>query len=155
MSPRAGLGRRATDLFFTKQRQDSTVYLCRCGVNRKSCRTSYQNLRSNFQTAHPNYLDALCSDDSVSQERMEKYFKSSKTAHIYGWIDYILNGLLPFSHVQKPVIRKHNIHDSISLTTFMKYMRSLTKSVERKIVSLIPQKFWRLRFFPCKVCECI
>ena len=141
MSRRYGVGRRVAELFFTKQSEHSDTYLCRCGTKRKRCGTSYQNLLSHVQTAHPDHIDLLTSDSDVSQERMDAYFKTSKSAHIYGWIGYLVNGLLPFSHVQKPHIRKHIIHQSISLTTFKKYLHALTESVEHKITSLLPTKF--------------
>lgn len=147
------LGRRVAELFFTKVPEEDNIYVCRCGKKRNRCGTGCQNLLTHVQSAHPDDTEFLLSDVDVSQSKMEKHFEKSKSAHVYGWLDYIVSGLMPLYHVQKPVIRKHIRQSQISLATFKKYMTALIGHVEPKISCLLPFSIcaciWRvvLRFY--------
>ena len=109
-------------------------------MKRKRTGTSYQDLVPHVQIVHAGYLEKLLSDDSITQLQMKIYFTSTKSNQLYGWLDFIVNGLMPFSYVEKPIILKHVRHEAPWLTTFMKYIRSLTEHVEQKIEKILPPK---------------
>ena len=140
MPPRNGLGKRLTEQFFSKAHKNSDIYTCQCGVRRKRTGTNYQNLISHVQAPHPDYFEKLCAGNDLDQSKMKNYFLTAKSSHIYGWIDFIVSGLLPFSFVEKHSIRKHIRHEDININTFMKYISGLTRAVEEKIATLLPEK---------------
>ena len=140
MPARFGVGRRVSELFFTRDGDNTNIFTCRCGTKRKKAGSSYQNLVSHVQSAHPDYLDVLSSDETVAQAQIDKYFQTSKAGNLFGWIDFIVNALLPFSFVEKPIIRDHVKYKPTSLSTFMRYLSLLTEVVEQKIARLLPEK---------------
>ena len=135
-----GLGKPVAELFFERE-NESNIFTCKCGTKRKRTGTSYQNLLSHVQSSHPNYFAQLQSGEELTQKNLHDYFTTTKSNNIYGWLDLILNGLLPFSFVEKNLIRQHVRHSSLSLNTFMKYVRLLTEHVEEKIAKILPPKF--------------
>lgn len=139
MTARVGLSRRVADVFYTNSPKKSNTYRCRCGKKRKKCATSYSNLLSHVLAAHLDHFDLPTHDTFSSQECVDNHFKTTKTFRVFGWLEYIIKGLLPFSYVQKPVIKKHIVHNTISLSTFLKYTRLPTEFVEKKIV-VSPEK---------------
>ena len=140
MPARTGKGKRVSELFFTRCPTNADVYVCRCGTKRKRTGSSYQNLTSHVQTAHPNYMDLIECDEKLTQAQLDKYFTTAKSKHLYGWIDFVVNGLLPFHYVEKLIIRKHLKHEPPSLDAFMKYLQLLTEHVEMKIKNLLHSK---------------
>ncbi len=103
-------------------------------AKRKRAGSSYQNLISHVQSAHPNYLELVSCVDDLSQARIDHYF-TMKAKDSHGWIDLIVNGLLPFPYIGKNLIRKHVKCEPPSLDTFMKYLQLRTERVETKITS--------------------
>ena len=135
-----GIGKQVAELFFT-QENNSNVYVCRCGTRRKRTGTSYQNFFSHLQTAHGSCIEKLTSGDSLSQSHLNDYFVTSKSGHLFAWIDYIMSRLLPFSFVEKAVIRKHILIKPYSLNTFMKYMTLLIELLELKIAESLHRRW--------------
>eukprot|EP00171_Calliarthron_tuberculosum_P003101 IDg3101t1 len=138
MAPQKGVGKRVCDLFFTRDSTNSNVFMCQCGTKRKRSGTSYSNMLSHVQSSHADAYQRVLTGERVSQSQLDGYFSTTKSGHLYGWLDFIINGLLPFSFVEKRLIRKHVKHDPPSLNTFMKYLGLLTKLVERKVSDLLP-----------------
>lgn len=66
---------------------------------------------------------------------------STQGATYFGWYNLIVNGLLPFSYVEKDLVRRNSKHSATFLYTFMQYLPALTKRVECKISSLPPTTF--------------
>ena len=98
---------------------------------------SYQNLVSHVQTAHPDYFEVLNSGGGLSQTHLEKYFATSKSNSIYRWVDFDVTGLLPFSFVEKQVVKPRIRHAPFRIPTLMKYTSSLAEEVEQKIFELL------------------
>ena len=72
---------------------------------------------------------------------MQDFVNTTKAGNLYGWFDLIINGMLPFSAVEKSIFRTHVKHKPVSLSSFMRYLPRLTESVERKITQLLTSKF--------------
>lgn len=139
MTVRIGTGRRISELFFNQESNDN-VFICKCGVRRKKAGSSYANLVSHVRSAHPDYAELLSSDRNITQTQIDRFFNTTKAARFFGWFDLIINALLPFSFVEKKVVREHVKHDPMSLSTFMRYLPLLTELVENKIADLLPPK---------------
>lgn len=137
--PKDSTGRRICNIFFTPG--PDNYWQCKCGTRRKKVGSSYENLMSHVRTAHPDYQELLKNGASVSEDQISFYFASKKSNSYYGWLDLIINELLPFSFVEKPIARKHIKHDPICLNTFMKYMKKLTVHVEHRLSNILPEKF--------------
>ena len=91
-------------------------------------------------SAHPDYLNLLSNDDELEQTRLNQYFTTNKSKNLYGWVDLVVNGFLPFNTVEQNLYRKHIRHQPVSLETFMKYMNELAVHVEKKISHLLPKR---------------
>lgn len=140
MPRRPGEGKQISEAFFKRESPHSNIYSCLCGTKRRRTGTSYQNLLSHIQSAHPEYESMLSSSDDLTQVQLDEYFSTSKSKSLFGWFDFIINGLLPFVFVEKQIIRRHVKHDPPSLSTFMKYLNLLTRHVETKIAAILPNK---------------
>ncbi len=140
MAEREFSGKRISEFFFRRSEEDDTVYECKCGNKRNRTGTSYTNLVSHVQKAHPDYLGLMRKGNMHGQSHLDNYFPMSKAKHIHGWIDLIVNGLMPFSSIEKPIICCHVKHEPFSLNTLMKYLSAITEIVERKIAMILPQK---------------
>ena len=77
---------------------------------------------------------------TINMESRMTFFYDSKTVSAYGWLDLIINGLLPFSICQSAVYKKYVKYSSLSLPTIMSLIGRLTKYVEAKIRSILPSK---------------
>lgn len=130
--------KRVCEIFFTREPTTGNVFTCRCGVKRKRSGTSNTNLISHILSAHADAYQDISSGSELGQSQLDQYFSAGKPCNLYGWLDLVINGLLPFSFVEKQIVRTHVKHEPISLTTFMKYMTLLTAQVEQKISLLLP-----------------
>ena len=140
MPARTRNGKSVSEIFFTQYPTNADDYVCRCGTKRKRTGSSYQNPTSHVQTAHANYMDLIECDEEITQAQLDKYFTTAESKNLYGWIDFVVNGLLPFHYIEKLIIRKHLKHEPPSLHTFMKYLQLLTEHVETKMKNQLPSK---------------
>ena len=76
----------------------------------------------------------------MSQLQIDQLFRTTKACKYFGWLDFIINNLLPFSFVERETIRTHVKYESTALSTFMDYMSKLTTHVEQKLAVLLPEK---------------
>lgn len=135
-----GEGRRIADVFFTRISADSDHYVCRCGKHRKKAGTSYANLMSHVKTAHSEYKSTMNTDGSSKQTDIDKHFEVVKPNLLHGWHGLIITSLLPSSTLESRVFREHVKQESVSLSTFMRYLSRLTRVVESKISRLLPNR---------------
>lgn len=112
-----------------------------CGTEWKRSGSNYSNLLSHVQSLHADAFRQMQEGTKLSQFQLEEYFNTVKSGNLYGWLNFIINGLPQFTFFEKPIIRKHLRHDAPSLNTFMKYMSDLSQIVEHKISKLLPSKF--------------
>ncbi len=137
------------DRFFKLIDESSNLWECIGGKKPKQSGTSYVNLVSHVRSPHASLYEEHVRDISAGNtvpqtsffESKVKLFYGSKTQNVYGWLDLILNLLMPFYSCENAVLRKYVKHNSISYSTFIKYMEGLTKIVENKIQVLLPDKF--------------
>lgn len=114
---------------------------CKCGWEAKfqSCK-GYTNLQAHIIAAHPEYV-SLTNDTKKNQMLIEEAFCPSKVRTLWGWLDWVIGDLLPFSFVEKQRVRRHSKLPSISVESFMQTMVLLTGAVEEKIKKLLPNMF--------------
>lgn len=115
-------------------------YLCKCGaIREKKPNTGWSNLMSHITKEHPAYLQET--NQSGNQPSLKMTFYSAKTINIYGWINWILSCGLPFTTVSNQTFHQYTKLTPICYNTFMKYLESLTKLLEKKISKMLPEKF--------------
>lgn len=86
-------------------------------------------------------MELIDEDPSTTQTKLDEYFTTLHSKHLFSWKDFIINGLLPFHFVEKAVIRKHVKAEAPSIKTFMKYLHLLTECVEKKVAAKLPNQF--------------
>ena len=135
-----GFSKRVSDVFVSPDPANASKFICRCGTRRKKSGSSYQNLLTRVQSAHPGLLRIISIDDDMCQAQLDSYFSTARSKHLFVWIDLIVNNLLPFYFVTKKEIRKQVKYEPTSLKTSMKYIGKLTETKKEKISSLLPDK---------------
>ena len=134
-------GRKVAELFFNKVNDDTDMWQCRCGKKRKRSNKSYENLLSHIRSAHKGYEKLMVGDLTQQQTQISSFFNSDVAQNYFGWFNYIINGLKPFSDVESAVVRESMHFKPMSLSTFMRYLPRLVALVEKKISNLLPNKF--------------
>lgn len=61
--------------------------------------------------------------------------------NVNGWMELIIENLLPFSSCDYPKFLPHIKYEKITTETFTKYIALLTKAIEEKIKYSLPSKF--------------
>ncbi len=130
-------GKLIREKFYTLAHEENCIWKCKCGVLRKQSGSSYTNLVSHVQTQHPESCaellrDFTCANSTskhVNEISVLKIFYGSKIQNLFGWIDLVVNGLLPFTSYENEPLVKHVKYGTVSYTTLMKYMSCLTRSV--------------------------
>ena len=134
-------GRKVAELFFNKVNDDTDMWQCRRGKKRKRSNKSYENLLSHIRSAHKGYEKLMVGDLTQQQTQISSFFNSDVAQNYFGWFNYIINGLKPFSDVESAVVRESMRFKPMSLSTFMRYLPRLVALVEKKISNLLPNKF--------------
>ena len=99
-------------------------------------------MRTHIKTQHkPVYDEFLNGSCDKAAFNVEKYRYCSKCRQIYGWLEYIILTLSPFSYIENKIVRKRFSNDPISLTAFHSYMYYLTEHLEENICNELPDKF--------------
>ena len=109
------------------------------------CGTVYKNPVSGF-TNFMTHLNGSHKDEYQQEYKNVKsqpggrdistYFKrkaSVKATNIYKWIDWVVEGNLPFYFVNLEITRQNSIMDPISTKFIKKYMRLLMKKIQADI----------------------
>lgn len=95
MSPTSGKKERIAELFFTLDSSNPSTFICRCGTRRRRSGSAYQNFLSQVQNAHPSHLDLVERQNDFNQSQLDAFSTIEKSKHLFGWMDFIINGLLP------------------------------------------------------------
>ena len=81
-------------------------------------------------------------EERVKGNTVDSYFAApDRVVNVISWLDWIVMEGKPFNTVQKERTRKYSKLKPISIKTFMKYMRVLTKSVEKAVAAELPDQF--------------
>ncbi len=109
-------------------------------------RTWIWKFLSHVRKVHPEEYQLALADnaESVTSQRgsdASLMFYTQKVVEIYGWLNFVVDGLQPFSVTENSVFRKFSRHGSISCTILMKYLDSITKNVEKRIARKLPDRF--------------
>lgn len=94
MATKTGLGNRVCELFLSRMVQKLASTLAGVVLNGKELDRA--NLISHVQSAHPNYMGFITMDSEQCLTQLEDYFMTTKSKHLYGWMDLIVNGVHPF-----------------------------------------------------------
>lgn len=141
MSRSPSKGQRILDFFFKPVSEGLDEWVCECGTKRKQSCSGYKNLVSHAEKQHLGNLRAFLNDcDETPSTSPVSLFFNTKTEKIHGWLDLVINGLLPFSTVINPVFIRSAKFKSISRPALNKYMSLLTLRVENKISKTLPSK---------------
>lgn len=145
-------GKRVRDAFFSQDAADCKSWICRCGKKRRVTGTGYTNFVNHVREMHPVELNSLCngatttaSTASTSRDATssvpEIFLWKRNAVKVNGWMEYIVHNLLPFDSCEKKTITTHIKYAPMALNTFMKYIERLMRHVEKKVASLLPEKF--------------
>ena len=135
------------DAFFTRVDGTEFDWKCKCNIVRKQSGSGYTNLVSHVRDKHPENLQTLRSDSeqpastTTSLSTPLSFLYGKRAEQLFGWIDLVVSGLLPFSVVSNSTYRKHVRYEGINRETLGKYMRNLTFRVEAKIKEELPSQF--------------
>ena len=114
---------------------------CSCGWKGKYKSSSgYTNLQAHIVGSHPECLK-LTGNLKDDQRLIADCFYSKKVKSYWGWLDWVIGDLLPFSFVEKSRVRENSKFEPISVDTMMNLMDLLTKKVEETIITLLPEAF--------------
>ena len=120
---------------------------CKCNTVRKQSGSGYKNLVSNVREKHPEDLLALRnepqhpSSTASSLSTPVSFIYGKRAEQLYGWIDFFVSGLQPFSIVSNAPYRKHTRYEEINREILGKYMRMLTVRDQEKIGQELPSQF--------------
>ncbi len=147
-------GRRVRDAFFTQDPNDESLWVCFCKIERKQSGSGYNNVLSQVQSRHAAQLQDLrnAEDSDASSgtvnyatgpesELRESYFFRPKVISAHEWIEFVTAAILPFSVVENHSFQKQSKFQLIHRSSLMKYVSKLTRSVESKIRTFLPENF--------------
>ncbi len=145
-----------------KRQGNGCTWTCYCGEKRKKTGSGYTNLFDHVKNQHKNYVSVLnsakeagwnektmntghdilrqISPQSTNQTTIHS-FVPKKANNIYGWLNWVITSGQPFSFVEEPTTRMYTNLQRISRKTFVKYMNLTVIQVEKKISSMLPNKF--------------
>jgi hypothetical protein len=117
-----------------------TTFKCQCGTERsQDLKKGYVNLVSHIKTQHPDWNITM--DTKQRMKDNQNPFINRKASTYYSWLRWIIMDNLPFTFVEKPLTRKNSKLENVAVDSLMKHLKSLTEEVERKVASLLPNKF--------------
>lgn len=120
--------------YFT-QKTDGVTWKCKCGKERKKGR-GWSNLMDHISRQHHDTLE-----EAKKKSGQISHFFTKKDSNLFGWVDWIVSDLLPFSFCERPAARKYTRLSPIAVETLMSAINLLTVKVEEKIKKLLPDVF--------------
>lgn len=96
---------------------------------------------SHKRTEHPRCEEVLRTEPTSSQIQVVNFFDTRCATNYNSWLNYTVNCLHPFSHVEKEVIPRSVKFSPMLIHTFMLFLPRLTKKVEKKIEDTLPSSF--------------
>lgn len=130
-----------TDETHPKFDPDKVQYLCRCGVVRSKNNSGWSNLFSHIKDSHSDYKSVIELSRSNSCSRPLDFMINVKVKNIFGWIEWIVMGMHPFTFCALELTHKYTNLKSICYNTFMKYFRIVSEHVEKIVAKELPQRF--------------
>ncbi|KAL0217579.1 hypothetical protein RCL1_008160 [Eukaryota sp. TZLM3-RCL] len=77
----------------------------------------------------------------TNEQGLHKFVIADRSGTIFGWLDLIITGQLPFNTVAKKNYRLYSKLKSISRNTLMKYAILVHEAVRKKIAGLLSESF--------------
>lgn len=129
-------------LFYFKKLEDKPgQWQCSCGSINKQVSSGYCNLVNHIKSKHPSYLLEMETPTKRLLQTSITSFLDNKSLNIFGWLDWIVCDGLPFNFCEQELSRKYAKLKPICLNSFKKYLKLLTKAVEKKLAEDLPPQF--------------
>ena len=154
-------GKQWSELFYKLKEGTTNCWccnLCPVGAEAKKCDGSgkggWTNLRVHILNKHgEEYQEVI--DNALVKGRvvsngnntLDNYVRctgkkiSKDGRNVYGWIDFITFGDLPFTAMEKPVFKRYTNLDSISYPTFRKYFLRTGEFLQNNLKKVLPKTF--------------
>ena len=117
-----------------------TTFKCRCGTKRsQDLKKGYVNLVSHIKNQHLDWQEIMNAKKKITDN--QNPFLNRKAGTYFSWLEWIILDNLSFTFVERPLTRKNTKLEAIGVVSLMKYLKQLTVEVERKVSSLLPNKF--------------
>ncbi len=115
-------GKNIRDQFYVQSEDDPTVWISKCKTRRKQAHSGYNNLVQRVAKQHPLEYSALKREIETetlvnTTNSSRQLFYSKKTQSVFGWMDLIVNGLLPLYVCENELYREHVKHQPITFKT--------------------------------------
>ncbi len=104
-------GKCVANLFFTRDTIDSNIFYADVALEEsvagRAIKTRYRMSKLLTRIMSKSYRWG----HDFTQRQMDTFSATNKSKNLFGWMDFIVNGLLPFHFVEDKEIRKHVKHD--------------------------------------------
>ena len=131
--------------WYSQNVEDLSSWTCKCGTTRKQIQGSgYTNLMTHLKQQHADdYETAVIAarGDVVDGTRKITTHFNSKGANLYGWLDWVIQDNEPITFVERRTVRQYSVLKPISRATLKRYIEEITKRVEVRIRSGLPNGF--------------
>lgn len=101
----------------------------------------YTNLKSHLVQCIPEYETKYAARASRDGNSSSQNVVDRISSNLYGWINLVVTGDLPFSYVSRPLVRQHSRLNSISPITLLKYLDQLGFECEGVLIGVLPDRF--------------
>lgn len=130
------------DAYFSKSKEDTITWMCKCGTKWKRKGSGYSIMLSHIigQRSHQLHSAARSAENLNSKSDSLLFVRNRRAVNTHSWIEMIVMELQPFSCEKKYILRYVNVA-LISIDTFKKYITRLFNHVERKTAKALPLRF--------------
>ena len=126
--------------YFSVDDATKFTWKCQCGaVNIQKKNTGWTNLANHIKSQHGEDPKSVPTGQATISFAKSKRV-TSKGSNIYCWLNWVCSSLKPFSFVDDVLTREYTKLEPISHNSLKKYMELVTKEVEKRIQSALPDK---------------
>ena len=126
--------------YFSVDDATKFTWKCQCGaviIQKKN--TGWTNLANHIKSQHGEDPKSVPTGQATISFAKSKRV-TSKGSNIYCWLNWVCSSLKPFSFVDDVLTREYTKLEPISHNSLKKYMELVTKEVEKRIQSALPEK---------------
>ena len=126
--------------YFSVDDATKFTWKCQCGaviIQKKN--TGWTNLANHIKSQHGEDPKSVPTGQATISFAKSKRV-TSKGSNIYCWLNWVCSSLKPFSFVDDVLTREYTKLEPISHNSLKKYMELVTKEVQKRIQSALPEK---------------
>ena len=102
----------------------------------------YYNLKPHLEKCVPNYRALYDNRNLPRNDDIRDYIRvDKKTEHIFKWCELIVSKNLPFSYVEKRLVRESSSLNKISRSSLMRYLDAISFEVQLVLERMLPTRF--------------